>query len=281
MKPPRPSRGGGRGRLLDWSDLSLPLPKDTRDRIVAVSRRPTDVDNVGLWLDKLVHRDNTDWTLTGDHRSFSLGQLCRKWQSAAGEHARKRMEESVKVLHPRAEHRRRLRAEINGRLLMDHGRAATTETSVSFHSVWGVPRIPGSALKGVTRAEMYAGEALASTILELFGNEKAAGRVMFYDALPIGGKFELALDVLTPHHRGYYEKGLPPADWDSPVPVTFVTVVKTSFDIWLGARSAVRADVEALETAAEALQQALEVSGIGAKTAAGYGRFKVTRGERV
>lgn len=278
MKPTRPSKGGGRGRLPDWSDLALPLPKAIRDHIVEVSRRPADTDNVGLWLDKLVHRTAADWTLKGEHRLFSLGQLCRAWRSGAGDAAQRRMIETMEVLHPRAEQRRCLQAKTNGRLLVDHGRAAATETSVSFHPVWGVPRIPGSALKGVTRAEMFASQTLASTVLDLFGGEKAAGRVMFYDALPVGGNFELALDVLTPHHRDYYEKKKqPPADWDSPEPFTFLTVVKTTFEIWLGARSAAPADLEALGRAADALGDALEGTGIGAKTAAGYGRFKFTR----
>jgi CRISPR-associated protein Cmr6 len=282
MKSTRPGGGGKRGGLPDWSELALPLPKTTAQAILSVGRRPGDADNVGLWLDKLVHRTRSDWTLMGEHRGFSLRQLCRPWQSAAGEAARARFAETVRVLHPRAEQRRCLRAEIKGRLLMDHGRAAASETSASFHPIWGVPRLPGSALKGVTRAEVAAGDALASTIVELFGGETSAGRVVFYEALPIGGKFELALDVLTPHHHDYYaetaKKKSAPADWDSPLPFTFVTVVKTSFEIWLGARSSTRADVDALGPAADALTQALESSGIGAKTAAGYGRFKVTNG---
>lgn len=278
MRPPREPGGGGRARLPDWSELTLPLPVATAERIVSVSRRPTDADNVGLWLDKLVHRRRRGWTLDREDRSFSLGQLCRSWTSVAGKDALARMSETVQVLHPHAEQRRRFRAQLQGRLLVDHGRTAAAETSVSFHPVWGVPRIPGSALKGVTRAEMHASETSGPDITDLFGGEKAAGRVVFYDALPVEGKFALALDVLTPHHRGYYEKDGPPADWDSPEPFTFVTVVETTFDVWLGARSAARGDVEALARAAEALSQALEESGVGGKTAAGYGRFKVAKG---
>lgn len=279
MKPAREAAGGGgRGRLPDWSELALPLPAKMAERIVGVSRRPADGDNVGLWLDKLVHRRRRGWTLDRGDRTFSLGQLCRSWKSTAGEAALARMAETIEVLHPRPEQRRRFRARLQGRLLVDHGRSSAVETSVSFHPVWGVPRIPGSALKGVTRAEMVSGAMSVAEVADLFGGEKAAGRVVFYDALPVEGKFALALDVITPHHRDYYEAKGPPADWDSPEPWTFVTVVETTFDVWLGARSAARGDVEALERVGAALGEALEVNGVGGKTAAGYGRFRVTEG---
>jgi len=279
VKPPREAGGsGGRGRLPDWSELALPLPRMTADKIVSAGRRPSDGDNVGLWLDKLVHRRRRGWTLDRGDRSFSLGQLCRPWKSTAGEAALARMAETIEALHPRPEQRRRFRARLRGRLLVDHGRTSAAETSVSFHPVWGVPRIPGSALKGVTRAEMAAGAASAAAVADLFGGEKAAGRVVFYDALPVEGRFALALDVITPHHRAYYEGDGPPADWDSPEPWTFVTVVETTFEVWVAARSGARGDVEALGRAAEALGEALEASGGGGKTAAGYGRFEVVKG---
>lgn len=283
MRPERGS-GGNRGRSPEWGDFLLPLPRATADRIIAAGRRPAQDDNVGLWLDKLVPRRWKDgppgrevsvWTLDRDHRTFALGQLCKRWQSRAGREAAARLGETMKALHPNAEDRRHLRAKLDGRLMVDHGRAAATETSVSFHPIWGVPRIPGSALKGITRAEMRADGAHEVDLEGVFGGEEGAGRVLFYYALPADGAFELALDVLTPHHKGYYEGDEPPTDWDSPEPFTFVTVVNTTFDVWLGARSSSRADRAALSRAAETLKQALEVSGVGGKTAAGYGRFDV------
>lgn len=272
----KPAQGGGgsgkRGRLPEWNDFVLPLP---RGMAAHIDKRPTDADNVGLWLDKLIHRRRGDFSLEEKYRSFSLGQFCKKWRSQMGRDAQARLEETVKAVHPRPKQRRRLVARLEGRLMVDHGRAAASETSVSFHPMWGVPKIPGSALKGVTRAEMLLDGAPMNEVEALFGREDGAGRVIFYDALPVNGAFELALDVLTPHHHDYYEGKGAPADWDSPVPVTFLTVVNTTFDLWIGARSA--RDEGALERAAEALTQALEESGVGGKTAAGYGRFEVTR----
>lgn len=270
----RPDRGS---RFPDWSELALPLPKKTADRILAIGKRPTDADNVGLWLDKLVHRRKSDWKLEKGYRTFSLGQLCKPWCSALGKEASQRMDDAVVALHPKPKQLCRLRAKLDGRLMVGHGRSAATETSVTFHPIWGVPVIPGSALKGVARAELTLGGASEAEIEAVFGGEERAGRVIFYDAIPAEGAFALALDVLTPHHRDYYEGKGPPADWDSPEPFTFITVVDTTFDVWLGAASSKQADLDALGRAEEALKQALEESGVGGKTAAGYGRFKVTR----
>lgn len=281
MRPPR-REGGNRGaarRTTDWSELALPLPAATAEKIASIGRAPSRGDNIGLWLDKLIHRRRNGWTLKDADRSLALGALCRAWESEAGKAGAARLREAVEAVHPREEQRQCLRARVHGRLLVDYGRANVAETSVSFHPILGVPRIPGSALKGVTRAELRMDGLTEPELEDLFGAQSAAGPVLFYDALPEEGKFRLALDVLTPHHRDYYEGKGPPADWESPIPHSFLTVVEATFVIWLGARSARQQDVEALERASAALGKALVESGVGAKTAAGYGRFEVERGK--
>ena len=49
----------------------------------------------------------------------------------------------------------------------------------------------------------------------------------FHDALwiPDGDRLPLDLDVMTVHHPDYYQgkDDAPPADWDSPNPVAFVS----------------------------------------------------------
>ena len=280
---------GPRSRITDWDDMALPLPTVTASRISSTNRRPLDGDNVGLWLDKLVFRNSRrDWSLKANDRSFALSQFCRKWAAldgaavygvrgtgaglSDGAAALHRMKETVKALHPHGE-RLGLRATVDGRLLVDYGRANSVESSISFHAIWGVPRIPASALKGVTRAHLRLAGAPIADVENLFGTQKETGRVVFYDAIPVDGKFEMALDVLTPHHREYYEGREPPADWEDPIPHTFLTVVATTFEFWLGARSDAERDREALARAHSALKEALQETGIGAKTASGYGRF--------
>jgi CRISPR-associated protein Cmr6 len=275
MSTPRDRGGERRSRLPDWSDLALPLPAVTAERIASASRRPVDGDNVGLWLDKLLFRRRHGWTLDREDRTFAFSQLCRGFRSDAGKAAADRQRETLEALHPKGDQRQGLTAGVHGRLLVDYGRINAAEASVSFHPIWGVPRIPGSALKGVTLAEMRMDDADPAELAEIFGSQAAAGRVIFYDALPVDGRFELALDVLTPHHRDYYEGKGPPADWESPIPHSFITVVKTTFAVWLGARSGEKRDVDVLARAGAALKRALEDSGVGAKTAAGYGRLLV------
>lgn len=270
--------------------MALPLPGKTAERI---GRRPGPDDNTGLWLDKLVYRKRDGWELTAGARSFALGQLCHPRLAAAGADALARRREALRAEGvPVVE----IRAAVNGRLLVDYGRANALETTVSFHPVWGVPRIPGSALKGVCRAalerEIASGDAAEITPAELediFGTAvdvkpARAGQVAFHDGLPEGGAFELALDVLTPHHSSYYRsKGAePPGDWESPIPHTFVTVVSTTFVFHLSAcrRDGARPSESEKEVwqrlidlACSGIRSALELDGVGAKTSAGYGRF--------
>ncbi len=115
------------------------------------------------------------------------------------------------------------------------------------------------------------------------GDGARAGQVLFFDALPRNGEFKLAEDVLTPHHGPYYQNKELPGEWQSPKPHTFLTVVETVFVFHLaaeplrdeqgGAGDAVDRAAEWLPRISAALRDALEWQGIGAKTAAGYGRL--------
>lgn len=186
-------------------------------------------------------------------------------------------------------------AKCLGRLIVGLGNESIIETSITLHRTYGVPYIPGSALKGL--AASYARQRLGSdwaadspAYKALFGYapEKpesgrpapeaetdmgAAGHVVFFDALyvPHSGLHKRALhaDVMTVHHGDYYNKPDPaaPADWDDPNPVPFLTVAKGEFLVAL-------AGPPAWVTAAfKMLAYALAEYGVGAKTNAGYGRM--------
>ena len=142
-------------------------------------------------------------------------------------------------------------AKALGRLIVGLGNESVIETSITLHRTYGMPYIPGSALKGL--AASYARQQLGP---EWQGNSKAyhalfgyapeqpaaglpapeaetdmgaAGHVVFFDALyvPDSGLQHRALypDVVTVHHQDYYNKPQPsaPADWDDPNPVSFLT----------------------------------------------------------
>lgn len=170
------------------------------------------------------------------------------------------------------------------------GLAAETpiETSITLHYPYGVPIIPGSALKGLARSyarlavsQREGGEALAEggeACKFLFGTQEQAGQVTFLDAwwAPTAGVKPLHQDVMTPHHSRYYSSQgrESPADTEDPVPVNFLHA-KGRFLV------AVRcAREEWREFAFRLLVAALADWGVGAKTAAGYGRLELTPGAK-
>jgi len=178
-------------------------------------------------------------------------------------------------------------AETLSRLVVGLGGEGVLETSLTLHRTYGVPYIPGSALKGLASryahlylegeawrrdlANFQRGEAQAA----LFGTTEEQGLVVFFDALPLPGKWNLHPDILNPHHPAYYQsERKPPADWDSPTPVPFLSVTGTFL---LALAPAPGVDREAarpwLRAAWQILAWALREEGVGAKTSSGYGRM--------
>ncbi len=165
-------------------------------------------------------------------------------------------------------------AETRGRMVLGLGQESVLETSVTVHHTYGVPYIPGSALKGLaasfTRQHLGDEWQMESDAYQiLFGNTETAGYVTFFDAMPQPNSVHLHPDVLTVHHRDYYRDGSePPADWDSPNPVPFPSATGKFL-------LALRGPEEWVETAFTTLEHALRIFGIGAKTSSGYGKLKV------
>ncbi len=172
-------------------------------------------------------------------------------------------------------------AQVKTRMVVGLGAESVLETSITLHRTYGVPYIPGSALKGL--AASYARKYLGWTIDSdeyriLFGDTKSAGFVVFFDALfDPNSKQEdnkpldkpLALDVITVHHPEYYQgKNAAPADWDNPNPVPFVTA-QGEYLLALAGPS------DWVDVAFHILRLALEQEGVGAKTAVGYGRLQM------
>lgn len=166
------------------------------------------------------------------------------------------------------------------------GLAAETplETAITLHYPYGVPIIPGSALKGLARSyarlvvsQREGGKGLAEggeACKFLFGTQDRAGKVTFLDAwwVPRHGVQPLRQDMMTPHHMEYYStKGAKsPVDTEDPVPVSFLHA-EGRFLV------ALRCEDKAWrEFAFRLLVEALADWGVGAKTAAGYGRLDLT-----
>ena len=180
-------------------------------------------------------------------------------------------------------------AKVKNRLAINLGSESVLETNISLHRVFGVPFIAGSSLKGMTAAfiRQYGGwkndkdKDEYNYYITVFGNENNAGFITFYDALyvPESGfnKKLLYADVMTTHHQDYYgekkenNQMLPPADWDSPNPVPFISATGE----YLIALSAPEGCEKWLELTFDILGFALATEGIGAKTSSGYGRMKL------
>ena len=236
-----------------------PIPKPPKD------------SHAGLWLDKflkdkeddskrdLVKRAAEDIQVSDSYKNFHI-----RWRQA--------LEARGAVCKP---------AKVLGRLAINLGAEGVLETAIALHHTYGVPYIPGSALKGL--AAHYADNHLGETWKRggeafevVFGNTKSAGYITFHDALYIPGtgpempglaKKPLWPDVITVHHPDYYQgKNAPPADWDSPIPIPFVTAAG-SFLI------ALEGQADWVKAAFEILTLALEREGVGAKTSSGYGRM--------
>lgn len=112
----------------------------------------------------------------------------------------------------------------------------------------------------------------------IFGTTAAAGRAVFFDAIP-ASKPALKLDVMNPHYPRYYRGEEFPTDWQSPVPVYFLTVAAgREFRFAVGWRGPMDEEGERLQSlAVEWLKAGLQELGAGAKTSAGYGYFTVPK----
>jgi CRISPR-associated protein Cmr6 len=246
-----------------------------RDALAAL--QPTGSTHAGLWLNRYL----ADHEAAGAKQAHIDALLHPRPPAAPAGYRRffERWRQAVAALPPCT---RLARASVAGRMVVGLGAEAVLETSLCLHRTYGVPYIPGSALKGLAAAAAHRAvedpawrkggrEKDRDSHRIAFGDTESAGYVTFHDALwwP-EGELPLNLDVMTVHHSDYYLSGnAPPADWDNPVPVPFVSA-RGSYLL------ALTGPEEWADAALEILSDALATDGIGAKTAAGYGRMKVT-----
>lgn len=170
-----------------------------------------------------------------------------------------------------------------GRLIVGLGTENVLETGIRLHHTYGMPILPGSALKGL--AAHYCDQVWGETEPRfkkdgeyhrlLFGTTDESGCIIFHDAwfVPDSEKEPLKLDVMTPHHPRWLDGAVPPTDFDSPNPVPFLSVAGQFHVVlsWHGPAS--DKAVSWRDMALECLRDALFHWGIGGKTTSGYGRF--------
>jgi len=249
-----------------------------RDRLSQLAPQPT--SHAGLWLDKYIGEQQRD---NHQSRHELVKQVAERPVPDIYDKFYSRW---VAVL--RARGARTMEAGVQGRMAVGLGNEAVLESSIALHRTYGVPYIPGSALKGL--ASNYATTCLSASEWRLggtghttiFGTMKDAGYITFFDALYVpdsGAKSErqarpLHPDVLAVHHPDYYKGGAAPADWDSPTVIPFLSATG-KYLIAIGGSDGAEPWVE---TAFDILRMALGEMGVGAKTSSGYGRLSLARG---
>ncbi len=187
---------------------------------------------------------------------------------------------------------------------------------------YGIPYIPGSAVKGCARrqaiyllkeeSDFEKKKNILRSIAQVFGwgdsdwktcneqsndfqyacgehwedirnalksetwgkSENFAGSVCFHEAYPDQDP-GIELDIVTPHHKEYYESEGPNAKaWDTekPSPNIF-PAVKSGGLYYFGLSERRKSSESSLIDTAEWLRAGLETWGVGAKTSSGYGWF--------
>ena len=185
------------------------------------------------------------------------------------------------------------------KLIVGLGCQNVLEAGLALHRTYGVPWLPGSALKGLAAHvahQIWGGNDEAWRVggekhAVLFGSsssehaESAGGLVQFHDGLPKPGSINLFEDVLTPHHSDWNtstdENIRPATDFDSPVPVSFLAF-QAQFMLAVSKRDPRLPDIW-LKHAEQLLKFGLTTLGwgIGAKTNAGYGLLAFDKTEVV
>lgn len=164
---------------------------------------------------------------------------------------------------------------VRTRLIVGLGSESVRETGITLHHTYGMPVIPGSALKGLLAHYVAPMSGLTQKERDvLIGTTDDAGFLSFFDAWYVPGppaESPFRRDVITVHHPIYYasrgEKRAP-WDFDDPNPVPFITAVGRYL---IAVRC--REDPAWATLALALLERALGDWGVGAKTSSGYGRL--------
>lgn len=238
--------------------------------------------HAGLWLDKYIGNQSK---VEKDTRSSFVKEVSVLPVSKVYEAYFASYEKMLKEY--KADTRK---AEVQGRMVVGLGSESVLETSIALHRTYGVPYIPGSALKGL--AASYAQQHLDDdwqpekengAFKIVFGDTAEAGYITFFDALyvPNTGYKGQALypDVITVHHQDYYNGKGSPTDMDSPNPVPFLSATGT-YLVALAAPEIVDSKERKawINATFAILQNAMKTMGVGAKTSSGYGRLELESG---
>lgn len=135
--------------------------------------------------------------------------------------------------------------ELIDKIVIGLGGQSVFENDLTLHWTYGIPYIPGQAIKGALRnyilneyfynsnsdksSDSIEKKAMSDEIfLRIFGGEKEGtkfeGKVIFFDSFPMDN-FKVTTDIMTPHHSTYYTSdNALSLDSDSVEPIKFLCV---------------------------------------------------------
>jgi len=288
--------------------MTYPLYRDSTASAQSLLSNNIKLDqpNVGLWFTRFYEGFTPGWEV----EKSSKKDFIERTAKLAGQEDHKAPAQALAVRQQRLCESLGgacMTLETTGPFVTGTGISHPVENGLTFHPTLGLPYLPASGVKGLLRAWVevwmaHESDAHKQALIEdWFGYsgtgpnaDGCAGGLVFFDALPTGS-VSMKCDVMTPHMGGWYEKGdslsaqnfaqVAPGDWHSPVPVPFLVVCpKVKFQWAVAPRLVGDATVDAERRAAaaqalQALKEALEWVGAGAKTSVGYGRMVDTKAE--
>lgn len=268
--------------------FSYPLPNDTCQKFTG-SKNNRKCANLSLLLDRYVgYKDG--WNFDEEQKAALFKAVAKHFQH------HQELPELIKANYLRWHHvvrsfpySQHFSAAPEWRMVIGLGQASILETSMTLDRITGIPIIPGSALKGLAASYAMLCDLSLSiaedsdirseaekneTFKAIFGTQDKAGRVIFFDAVPIEAP-NLEPDIMNNHYPEYYSDkngNVAPTPYQNPVPVYFLTLGKKSkFAFAVASRNNCIDTRELVEQARSWLQAGLSELGVGAKTAAGYG----------
>jgi len=195
--------------------------------------------------------------------------------------------------------------QLEGRLAINLADSLIQNAGICLDRLFGLPHVPGSAVKGVCRhaalAELKAAtgqarEDVFERFRSVFGtadndfakgdlkpwrdllagrSEDQKGGVAFLPAYPLN-EARIVVDLTNVHYPDYYHSGhTADLSKERPRPNPFPAVETGAQFAFCLMLNGVNDDPENLKAAQRWLEQALTVHGMGAKTAAGYGWFSI------
>jgi len=254
-----------------------------------------DTSNTGLWFDRFFNQYQKGWSLdaqgekpktqfleniVGDSNSKKVGNpdQLKSYQERTQKLASAQANNSIDFMGV---------FENDWHFVTGMGNPHPVENGITWHPTLATPYLPASSVKGMVRAfmeqEMEDQGISDKDIERIFGSTDQSGSVIFFDATPTE-PVTLTIDVITPHMGDWYAKGTEndsvgkasavPADWHAPVPSQFLVCKGITLFFAVAPRRAhSEQDFKDSGFVWDALKDALEWIGAGAKTSVGYGYF--------